>query len=159
MILRPAGTSAAIWYLVKKFEQSKQSKHLLTQNHYYCTRASYNPTFFCIFCLFWAVLWLWKPTNASLVLCGFSSELQQQMTPSSPTVTAVLSWMGWTPMTGKAWTSVFSVAGRAKAVCFLRRAVSSWALDSCSMYAHRSPFITKRPISLRRRRTSLGRCI
>lgn len=114
-------------------------------------RASNNPTWFLYLYASFLLFWLWKRTKASLVFCGFSSELQQQMTPSSPTVTTVLSWMGWTPTTGAAWPILFVVAGRVKATCFLRRAASSRARDSCSMYAHRSTFITKTQISLRRR--------
>lgn len=137
--LHPAETTGGN-QLFEKTEQVKQTKELkLTQNYSFCMAQSkkINKTLVPS-CQFGSFL---KLTNASLVFWSFSSALQQQMTPSSPTVTAVPSRLGWMLMTGTAWPSGLVLAGRAKAVCFLRHAASSRALDSCSMYAHRSPFI------------------
>lgn len=78
----------------------------------------------------------------SLVFSGFSSGLQWQTKPSSRTETTEPLWPVRILTMGNPWSSVFIVAGRVKATCFLRLTLSCLPLYSCSMYAHNSPCVT-----------------
>lgn len=78
----------------------------------------------------------------SLVFSGFSSGLQWQTKPSSRIETTEPLWPVRILTMGNPWSSVFIVAGRVKATCFLRLTLSCLPLYSCSMYAHNSPCVT-----------------